>query len=141
MSAHTPKLVPAPTVSSTWKVPGATQPPPGQLLAGTDPLQVLVLPWHPVRTPAGATTPKMFAQTDVLALGLSQALLVSLSLPPHPTGLCHSLQEQLLWEGSWQNQGTPKEIPDFSRSPGLNNSYHHLPGNKESVFGSIKAVG
>lgn len=82
---HPPAVATAwPGRGRCWKVPGATHPPPGQCLAGTDPLQVLVLPWHPIRTPARATTPKVFARTEVLALVPFQDLPVSLSPPAHP---------------------------------------------------------
>lgn len=140
---HPPAVATAwPGRGRCWKVPDVTRPPPGQCLAGTDPLQVLVLPWHPIRTPARATTPKVFARTEILALVPFQDLPVSLSPPACPTGLCHNLEGWLLWEGSWQNQGTPKEIPDFSCAPDVSNSSQHLPGKKKkSMFGSIKAVG
>lgn len=72
------------SMARVWQVLEGARCHPPSSWAGTDPLQVLVLPWHPIRTPARATTPKVFARTEFLAFVPFQDLPVSLSPPAHP---------------------------------------------------------
>lgn len=134
---HPPAVATAwPGCGRCWKVPDVTHPPPGQA-------QTLCRCWScpgiPSELQLEQQLPKCLPRLSSWPSSPSRTCRCHCH---HLHILCHSLKGWLLWEGSWQNQGTPKEIPDFSCAPDVSNSSQHLPGKKKkTVFGSIKAVG